>query len=437
MKKLFYLLFALITLNACRANFDWESVKKDPLKEEFKDCFAEAFGVYGVLNIDSTHVWGFTNFPYKEQPVETRAVRTNANEWGDYADVPDPLTQNQIDFVTNWFTVTNNPKGIAVSWTDYFAQQVSSTEYGSHMDYLLDAGTKGNDHVNNFNSGDCSINYNVWGGELTNPDDHNSKVFHADKIQYMIGQSTKDFAYHESVSHNTWYDHYVIIPGEMIDPANTLGENGESIWGMYFVGFDYEAFKYVGSSDNVSRDYYFNDWIIKISPGIPQPSKMQRIMAEDLGSMDATDFDFNDVVFDVWINYNPYWHGNDYGVLVLRAAGGTMPLYVDGHEVHEEFDVDVTTMVNTGGNQTTAPTVSRPIVMWNFVPTSANAIDIPIYVENTKNGKSYYIDSEKGVAPGKFAVPATVQWSQERINIKQTYPLFTAWCENQSIHFWE
>lgn len=412
MKHLIYFIFLFLAIS-CRNDFDFESAHKTYKQEEYTSAFAEEFGYYGAINIDENHKWGFSDFQYDSIPV-TRSHNANSNMWDQYnLDVPVPLTKTQKDVVTKWFTETKNPTGIAVNWTDYFAQHVSSTKYGKTMDYLLDAGTKGNDHINNFNSGTgTSINVNgKWN----------------DEIMYMYNQSTKDFAYHESVSERTWYDHYVIIPGEMIDPMNTYG-----LHGMYFVGFDYEAQKKNGDTSNdVKRDYYFNDWIIKITPGLIKEDKMQRIMAEDLGEIG--DFDFNDVVFDCYIQYNPWYTVDNYGLIVLRAAGGTMPLYVNGEEVHEKFGVDVTTMVNTGNGLA----VERPIVIWRFIPTSANAVDIPIHVENTKEKSDYFVKSEIGKAPGKFAVPVNVKWSEETISIKTTYPKFPMWVEDQSKYFWK
>ena len=423
MKKfLFILLMCIFAFVSCQP-FDFDEahgeIVKAQIEQEYQESFADNFGTYGVINIDPTHNWGFDTIPALEYVPQTRIAVPNSNQWSSYPyylDVPEPLRKEQINVVTTWFKTHRNPSGITVNWTDYFAQQVSSTKYGRHMDELYDNGTKGNNHIYNFNSGDAaSINVDNK---------------YNDKIMYMQGQSTVSFSYHESVGAKTWYDHFVVIPGEEIDPINAHG-----LWGMYFVGFDYEAYKFKGSSDNVPRDWYFNDWIIKITPGLRTNPAPVRIMAEDLGSIG--DFDFNDVVIDVYINYNKYWHGADYGMIILRAAGGTMPLYVGDkdHEVHKMFGVDVTTMVNTNGG--TEYSVQRPIVQWSFIPISANPIDIPLIVENTKENVNYEIGAKLGVAPGKFAVPTTVQWSPERINIKDTYPKFSAWVQNQNYHFWE
>lgn len=69
------------------------------------------------------------------------------------------------------------------------------------------------------------------------------------------------------------------------------------------------------------------------------------VMAEDLTAAEKTDFDFNDVVIDVF-----YVDQNTVNITLL-AAGGTLPLRIaekDDWEVHKLFDVDVKCMVNTG-----------------------------------------------------------------------------------------
>ena len=58
------------------------------------------------------------------------------------------------------------------------------------------------------------------------------------------------------------------------------------------------------------------------------------MIAEDLSATEGSDFDFNDVVFDVEpIDENT-------AKIVLRAAGGIYRLTVEGKEVHEAFGVN-------------------------------------------------------------------------------------------------
>ena len=83
----------------------------------------------------------------------------------------------------------------------------------------------------------------------------------------------------------------------------------------------------------------------------PANTPSLHVMAEDLSVSDASDFDFNDCVIDVF-----YVDANTVTIKLL-AAGGTLPLRInedDNWEVHKLFDVDVTCMVNTGTKYHTA-----------------------------------------------------------------------------------
>lgn len=418
MKRIVYLIIMILPLGSCQEeDFGWESKDIRYRSEFFKE--------YGHPSPQSS--FGFIDQPIYKNSPETRSEDANANMWGGYLEVPDPLSELQIEVITNWFRTHQNPQGISVNWTDYFAQQVSSKDIAKqHMDYILDAGHNGTDHINNFNSGDCGVNNTVWSGELRNPSDQNSKVYHSDKIMYMKNQSTKDFAYHETISSRTWKDHYVIIPGETIDPENQYG-----LHGMFFVGFDYESNK--GNEINkIPRDWYFDDWIIKISPGLHKGyPHVTRIMCEDLGG--SFDWDWNDVVFDV--SFESYWDQyNRYdAIITLRCSGGTLPIKVgslDSPETHEAF-----------GSQTLDPILNpkTPVIyrldvtempgIIQYGSELANAKNIPIYVVSQK--ATWTIQNSE--VPQKFACPDTVKWSPEMKNIKEFYPKFPGWIIDDSM----
>lgn len=63
-----------------------------------------------------------------------------------------------------------------------------------------------------------------------------------------------------------------------------------------------------------------------------QETPTYRVIAEDLNAEEASDFDFNDVVFDVEPN-----EAGTAAKIVVRAAGGIYKLTVAGHEVHAAF----------------------------------------------------------------------------------------------------
>ena len=377
--------------SSCSSN---DAPTYDP-SASYQDNFVKTFG-----NIDPKNDWGFgQDIPCAPKP--TKGVNANANEWGGYVEVPDTLTEAQIATVTSWFASHPNPQGIAVNWSDFFVQQVSSTEYGKNMDKLT-CGTA-EEHINNFNGGDGSTNGNVcyW----QDPNNQNNRLYRSDKIQFMVNSSTECFGYHESrgTFNQQYNDKYVIIPGSMID---------SSVAGMYFVGFDYNSSKGPNSPENIDADGYYNDWIVKITPGLYTP-KGQRIMCEDLGT--TADFDFNDIVVDVyndWRGYPGGWGGAT--IVTVRAAGGTLPATVAGKDIHELFGVSTKDMVNTGIK-------TAPVAIFR-IPQVNNAKDIHIMVGN--DGGTWELKTATGAAPQKILVPSTTRWNKEYKSIVNSYPDF-------------
>ena len=393
---------AVVFNSSCSSN---DVPSYDPSAEKtalYQENFVKTFG-----NIDPKNDWGFgQDIPCAPKP--TKGVNANANEWGGYVEVPEPLTEAQIATVTNWFASHPNPQGIAVNWSDFFVQQVSSTEYGKNMDKL----TCGNaeDHINNFNGGDGSPTGTVcyW----QDPNNENNRLYRTDKIQFMVNSSTECFGYHESrgTFNQQYNDKYVIIPGSMID---------SSVAGMYFVGFDYNSSKGPNSPENIDADGYYNDWIVKITPGLYTP-KGQRIMCEDLGT--TADFDFNDIVIDVYNDWKGY-PGNEWTaatIVTVRAAGGTLPATVAGKDIHELFGVSTKDMVNTGIK--TAPVAIFRIAQVN------NAKDIQIVVGN--DGGTWELKTATGAAPQKILVPSTTRWNKEYKSIEISYPDFPNYVQN-------
>lgn len=365
-------------------------------KSQFDVAFTQRYGEVGA-----NQNCGFDNIPCIETQ-ETRASFPNSNEWENIykLNVPKAITQFEADYVYNYFkNIESNVRSIDLHYTDFFVQHVwKGTEAykdgynqdvigGDQMDYII----LDEDHGYNFNS---TTN-------LTN-----------DGSMYVMDGSTKKFGYHNSRDSKNHYEYLCLA----IDvPGIGVG---------YYVGFDFYA---NGEEKNmqVECDGIYTDWIVKIVPG--QYGNAKRIMCEDLGTTD--DFDFNDVVFDVYINYNEYWHGNDFGVITLRAAGGTIPLYVDGKEVHEMFGVSTGTMVNTGAG------AERPAVQWRFTPKSANPNDVEIKV--VKDAITYTLSAPTGKVPYKIAVPVTVDWTEERQQIEEKYPAFKEWVKDANKPFWK
>lgn len=176
------------------------------------------------------------------------------------------------------------------------------------------------------------------------------------------------------------------------------------------------------------------------------------VLAEDLTIDDVKpDFDFNDVVFKV----TQYKSGAKSGQVwvTLLAAGGTLPLTVDGHEVHEEFananpdkTILVTTMINTAKNGHTAyKTASFQVTNPRGSNIQEIANNIPVVV--TKFGEQILLVAPTGGVPSKIAVKTDfltdpkMGWCDERKDIDEKYnvqgtPLFKSYVRGELDDNW-
>lgn len=178
----------------------------------------------------------------------------------------------------------------------------------------------------------------------------------------------------------------------------------------------------VGKSDG-----YFSDWIVTVTEAqknIPLPTADVRVIVEDMqaaeewdGVQFKGDFDFNDVVFDVVYDYD-----GTQSAIILQAAGGTLPLYVAGHEVHEAFGVGTSDMVNTNAG----PNVAPQVIPLGKLYENANDIKVTV-VKPTKDGGSeeYELIAVPQRAPHKIAVPTDFDWMSEWLDIETKYTGFS------------
>ena len=190
------------------------------------------------------------------------------------------------------------------------------------------------------------------------------------------------------------------------------------------------------------RDYVFSDWIVTLTPAkkfttqTPPPSNDNytiRVIAEDLtyGQDLDTDFDFNDVVFDVCLKANET-------KIRLKAAGGTLPLIIGvenpdnnqnylSNEVHNLFGVAVNVMVNTNADLKGLSSASKEDAFLTLNKAYTNAKDIPVYVK--KNGTWVELTAVRGEPASKIGVGLDYVWVNERESLKGTYDEFVKWVE--------
>ena len=170
----------------------------------------------------------------------------------------------------------------------------------------------------------------------------------------------------------------------------------------------------------------------QITVNVPEYKK--RIIVEDLKGninektkVNSSDFDFNDVVFDAvtWkIN------GKNHLKIIVRAAGGKLPIYVAGKEVHEGIGY----MFNTSNPNYD---YAKVLVQDSIIGTDASTFDfntIPVVV--IVDGEKTTAGSNIGQAPEKIAVGLDYKWCKERENIKTVYPRFSEYVTNKEITNW-
>ena len=404
----------------------------DPKQESYALAFVSAFG-----QPDPNNDWGFEKkelLTYNADgtpATATRGVFTNRNQYGTYYETPAPLTDEQKDVVRKWFQTHKNPKGVTVVWKNFFCQQVykgntnlsgaaedckevyttidkngaTHTIIGSNQMNKLFATNNPTEHINDFNAG----TYN--GGHPTEVQ-QNDYTTEPDMITLMLDCPTKGgFGFHDSYG-SAYTDSYVVIPGDMID---------ESVSGMYFVGFDYRTKKDEAGID-LQGDGYYSDWIVKVTEGFKKGTK--RIIAEDL---EIGDFDFNDVVFDAVV-YND--EGKVKADIKLLAAGGTMPLYIQGQEVHALFGVSEKTVVNLGGmDKMTKDPVFFTVVVDNTIDWNKTYTldDISVVVNDIE------LHTLTGKAPEKICVERRYDWTNEGQSIYSKYPKFREYVRDRSV----
>ena len=247
------------------------------------------------------------------------------------------------------------------------------------------------------------------------------------------------------------------------------------------------------------NDGYYSDWIVSFLPATPvngqDPSTITipiepgsqgtdykkdfyykqtsfdeegsgRVFCEDLGVVRASDIDFNDIVFDVyiyktvyttehmtstdgetWVLDNSYANPIDTtsitydGDIYLLAGGGTIPASIQAGGTNYSIknvygDPDITdkwiinTIENDEGRYGNRYKIIQTGVKLNEEPLAITSVaDVDVYV--SYNGHVGKLVAYKGVAPHKICVPIGTKWLKEREEINLGYPYFTNYVKSQ------
>ena len=153
---------------------------------------------------------------------------------------------------------------------------------------------------------------------------------------------------------------------------------------------------------------------------VVEEPKPIRVIAEDLSASEGSDFDFNDVVFDIQLN----WPAQGQHTITLQAAGGKLPLRIgeleDENEVHKLFGVNINTMVNTEDW-----TAHKDPYKFTISGSYESEKDIPIWVR--KGNTWCELTAERGRAASKIAVSTDYQWVKELNDISKAYSDFNTY----------
>lgn len=213
---------------------------------------------------------------------------------------------------------------------------------------------------------------------------------------------------------------------------------------------DYKIFWYVAKwQGNGDKKIHVDGVVVpkdQITINVPEYKK--RIIVEDLKGnisentqVKSSDFDFNDVVFDaiVWSIFNDKTKENETHLKVLvRAAGGLLPIYVAGKEVHQG---GVGYMFNTSNPnyEFKSELIKDSIIARTpaIAPNESFSFDFnSIPVEIVVNGQKVVAGTNIGEAPEKIAVGLDYKWCKETMSVKDVYDGFKLYVKDKTKTDW-
>ena len=271
-----------------------------------------------------------------------------------------------------------------------------------------------------YNDGPESYSYAMVNGEIVSINGNDNIVYNSENIYYLDTNTNMYVAAEKMTLQDNEIQAEYRVDGDYkgkyinVDKFVALLNDG---W-LPVKDKNFREWVKVGKSDG-----YFSDWIVTLTKAErknPPHNYTICVIGEDLtvGGSDeedlGADFDFNDVVFDVALESNETW-------VRLKAAGGTLPLTIDGIEIHGKFGVATNVMVNTGAGP------NKEYVEFKLNNVYTDAKNIPVFV--TKGGRSVELTAVQGEPASKIGVKPSYVWCKERVGVVDQYPMFTQWVQ--------
>ena len=418
-----------------------EAINKniETAKANYAAAFEKAFGKVGS-NVD----WGFGGAKANTRAANEPEV-VKKDVWKNFPDkldgntVPADVTTEEAAYVYEWFQKDEN-KGLTEEgqpWENFFIQQVYGTmsQQKKGIWHRYDQNRINNGYDSNYYDEEFTdkggMDYLTVGDgtTMTHVNDFNAETGGPWNIVYMRNSSAMKFGYHGSWDNS---DRQLFKLAKITVPGNCF-KDGVAREGWY-VGLSLLAEK----DDNgkkvlgEQRKDWGDDWILKVVPGkgeiVPPTPTTYRVIAEDLNAEQASDFDFNDVVFDV------VKAENNKTTLRLIACGGIYKLTVAGVEVHEKFGQQATDgkypMINTGAKADIngLNPVEFEINGTYDTPEAINNIEIRVWKPETGED-GVVLTAEQGKAACKILVDDSFEVVQEKQGIGDEYGLFSSYVQ--------
>ena len=404
------------------------------IEENYNKAFIATFG-QPAANQD----WGFGS------GAGTRSVIKQ--DMTDYpsATAPAAITTKEAAWVTDWFQKNPGLTEVGQPFTNFYVQFVSGDQNNK----------KGIWHRYDQNRVNNGYDSNYWDEEFTDNggmdklhcgatrsqsatdhlNDFNAKTGGPWDVVYIKNGSALQWGYHSSWGEDSkapagdgYYWYFKMV--ELTVPGSCFSD-GVARKGWY-VGLSLYGKKYDNGDKELGyqRLQYAEDWIVKVVPGDTEPTYVDRIIAEDLNAQTSTsaatddwtvgsDWDFNDVVFDV------RYEGTTAYVKIV-GAGGVYPIYVADHEAHEALGqsgpVNGLYKIQNSGTAQEFPVAN--------INPSNHGKDIEIKVERTSSTGDPIIQVLKAPVAkpaAKIRVNPTFEPCEERRDIRDKYPHFGNW----------
>lgn len=386
----------------------------------FNEAFVEQFGAPA-----SNHDWGFSDlaiepviehmgsWEYTSASVPTRAVASSVTKVTpkEYKDKQEVLNQTSA---TCYFYLRVDNKILAQEMTgvqfnprdSYYPNKISLAP-GGVMDDCFTTDNQG------------KVNVAKW-QELGLINDNNGLSY------ATTNKAIPEDIFDEMPSFDVMIKH--IPDADKIKLAGSVEKLNSDNYKIFYYVCKYQ----LGSDKIIHVDGVL---VPKDQITVNVPEYKRRIIVEDLkGNINAdtkiekSDFDYNDVVFDAitWQDVNK----NNHLKVIVRAAGGTLPIYVKGKEIHEGIGY----MFNTSNPdyEFGYELIDDEIISENAATFNFNNIPVEVEVD----GQRVAAGANIGEAPEKIAVGLDYKWCQEKNNIKDIYQKFILYVADKTITDW-